>query len=289
MMNLPDRLLMADGAWGTEIQRRGLARGKLPESWNLEAPEKVEALAGEYVAAGCDIILTNTFGANRFVLKRYNLEEKVAEINRRGAAISRKAAGAKIAVFGSMGPTGLLPSVEDVDEALMASAFREQAAVLQDAGADGLVIETMSDLAEFRLAVRAAAATGLPTCGCMTFDSGPGRVHTMMGVAVEEAARIAEEEGAAFVGANCGAGMENYLDVVKRFRAASRLPVWVKPNAGLPEIHSRTIAYAMTPDRFIGYARDLAAAGVRVIGGCCGTSPVLIAELVRRLKPEGPG
>jgi methionine synthase I (cobalamin-dependent) len=286
MFTLPNRLVIADGAWGTEIQRRGLPGGVLPESWNLDRPEQVEALARDYVAAGSEIILTNTFGANRFILRRYDLEDRAAEINRRGAEISRRAAetGAAVAVFGSIGPTGHLPSAEDMDEDELAAAFGEQAQALHDGGVDGLVIETMSDIAEFRLALTAAVKTGLPTCGCMTFDSGPGKVHTMMGVTVQEATHLAEEEGARIVGANCGAGMENYLDVLRLFREATALPVWVKANAGLPELHSSTIAYAMTPERFVAYARDLAAAGARVIGGCCGTTPAIISELVRALK-----
>ncbi len=284
MFTLPDRLVIADGAWGTEIQRRGLPSGVLPEAWNLQQPEKVEALARDYVAAGSDIILTNTFGANRFILSRYGLEDRAAEINRRGAEISRKAAGTHTAVFGSIGPTGHLPSAEDIDESELAAAFDQQAQALHDGGVDGLVIETISDFTEFRLALIAAVRTGLPSCGCMTFDSGPGKVHTMMGVSVEEAARLAEEEGAQLVGANCGAGMENYQDVLRLFRQTTALPVWIKPNAGLPELHSNTIAYAMTPERFVGYAQELAAAGARVLGGCCGTTPEIIAQLVQALK-----
>ena len=284
-MELPDRILIADGAWGTEIQNRGLPSGSLPERWNLERPEKVEELAREYVEAGSDIILTNTFGGNPFILERYGLADKAEEINRRGAEISRKAtSGTDVLVFGSIGPTGLLPSVEETDEEKLAEAFRLQAAALRDGGAQGIVIETMSDLVEFRLALEGAVSTGLPVAACMTFDSGPGKVHTMMGVSVEEAAKTAEEAGARFVGANCGSGMENYRDILKLFLRTTKLPIWLKPNAGLPELHSRSIAYAMTPERFVGYAAEFARSGARVIGGCCGTGPAVISKLARTLK-----
>ncbi len=278
------KLLIADGAWGTEIQRRGLPPGSLPESWNLTRPAEVENLARLYVQAGCDILLTNTFGANPFVLGRYGLGDRFEDINRKGAALSKAAAPENVKVFGSIGPTGLLPSVEDVDEKELYEGFLKQARFLAEGGVDGLVVETMSDIVEFKLALQAAVQTGLPVCGCMTFDSGPGKVHTMMGVSVEEAAQAAEEIGASMVGANCGAGIEHYRDVVQKYQAATKLPIWVKPNAGIPELHSGTIAYAMQPETFVRYARQLVDLGVHVIGGCCGTGPDLIRLLVRTFK-----
>jgi len=185
--NLIDELtaggpVLLDGAWGTELQARGLEGGEVADLWNLRHPERVEEVARAYVEAGSGIILTNTFRANRIALQRYGEEQHVTEINRAGAQISCRAAAGRAKVFASIGPSGKLLMTHEVDEAALAAAFGEQARALAEGGADGLVLETMSDLAEARIALEAALATGLPVVACMVFDSGRNRDRTMMGV-----------------------------------------------------------------------------------------------------------
>jgi 5-methyltetrahydrofolate--homocysteine methyltransferase len=275
--------VLTDGAWGTELQARGLQAGDCPDAWNLSHPERVEEVARAYVEAGSRIILTNTFGANRIMLARHELAGKAQEINRAGVAISRRAAGSRARVFASMGPCGKLLFAEEVREEEVTLAFEEQARALADAGADAIVIETMSDPAEARLAVAAAAATGLPVIACMTFDSGREHDRTMMGTTPEEAAGALTTAGADVVGANCGQGAEGYVAICKRLRAATSLPLWMKPNAGLPEILDGRLHYRETPQSFAGHAQALVAAGASFIGGCCGTAPEFIRELAARL------
>ncbi len=271
--------VLTDGAWGTELQARGLQAGDCPDEWNLLHPERVEQVARAYVEAGSRIILTNTFGANRIMLARHDLAERAQDINRAGVEISRRAAVGRARVFASMGPCGRLLCTEEVSAEEVSQAFEEQARALADAGADAIVIETMSDPAEAKLAVAAAAATGLPVVACMTFDSGREHDRTIMGTTPEEAAGVLTAAGADVVGANCGQGAEGYIAICKRLRAATDLPLWMKPNAGLPEIVDGRLHYSETPQSFASQAKALVAAGASFIGGCCGTSPDFIREL----------
>ncbi|MCX7916013.1 MAG: homocysteine S-methyltransferase family protein, partial [Verrucomicrobiae bacterium] len=177
--------VITDGAWGTQLQARGLEVGQCPDVWNLTHPERVEEVARAYVEAGSQIILTNTFGANRIRLAETGYADQVVEINRQGVRISKRAAGTRALVFASMGPTGKMLVAGEVEAGAVAAAFAEQAEALKAGGADGIVVETMAELEEAQLAVRAAKATGLPVVACMVFDTG-GR--TMMGVTAAEAA-----------------------------------------------------------------------------------------------------
>jgi methionine synthase I (cobalamin-dependent) len=243
----------------------------------------VQEVAEAYVNAGASIILTNTFGANRFVLERHGRGDKVVEFNRAGAAISRRAAGARAKVFGSIGPSGKIIMMGEVEQDELFEAFRQQAAALAEGGADGLVVETMTELVEVVTAVKAAKTTGLPVVGSMTFDSGKNRTDTMMGVSPQKAAEALNEAGADVVGCNCGIGIDNYITVAGMLRAASSKPVWVKANAGLPEIEGGKVVYRMTPEEYAGKAAELAKAGANIIGGCCGTSPEFIRALAASL------
>src|SRR5690606_26457997 len=174
------------------------------------------------------IILTNTFGANRFVLERHGRGDQVAAFSRAGAEISRRAAGDRAHVFGSIGPSGKILMLGEVDAAELEEAFRLQAQALAEGGVDGLVVETMTELAEAVAVVRAAKTTGLPVAACMTYDSGKDRTSTMMGVAPEQAVKALTEAGADIIGCNCGIGIENYIEVCRRLRAATDKPIWVK-------------------------------------------------------------
>jgi methionine synthase I (cobalamin-dependent) len=271
--------ILLDGAWGTELFARGLKSGASPDLWNLEYPDRVREVARAYVEAGSDIILTNTFGANRLALESHGAGDKAAEVNRAGAAISKEAAGSEAFVFASMGPSGKMLMMGEVTEEELSGAFSEQAEALAAGGADGIVIETMADLEEAVLAVRAAKATGLPVAACMVYDSGADKDRTMMGVAPEQEAEAFTEAGADVIGCNCGQGIEGFPPVAKRLREASGLPVWVKANAGLPEMVDGRPVYRTTPEAFAAAVPAVLEAGASFVGGCCGTNPAFIAAV----------
>ena len=275
---------LTDGAWGTQLQARGLAPGDTPDLWNLTRPEKVSEVAKAYVAAGSQIILTNTFGANRFRLAEAGAADKVKIINEAGARISREAADSSAFVFASIGPSGKLLMNGDVTEAELLAAFSEQAQALASGGAQGLVVETMQDLDEARIAIAAAKATGLPVVANMVFDSGKDKDRTMMGTTPEQAAAALVEAGADVIGANCGQGIAGFVKICARLKlAAGGHPIWIKANAGLPQMEDGKAIYAMTAAEFAGYVPAVLAAGANFIGGCCGTTPEFIRELHRQL------
>lgn len=274
---------VTDGAWGTELQARGLGLGDFPDEWNLTHAERVAEVARAYVSAGSQIILTNTFGANRLRLGDHSAADHVVEINVRGVEISRGAAAGRARVFASIGPTGKLLMSGEVGEEELRSAFAEQAQALAQGGADALVVETMSDLEEAKLAVSAARATGLPVVACMVFDSGKEKDRTMMGTTPEQAARALTEAGADVIGANCGQGIGGFVGICRRLHAATDRPIWIKPNAGLPTVVDGRAQYKATPEEFAAHLPELVQAGAAFIGGCCGTRPDFIGAICRGL------
>jgi methionine synthase I (cobalamin-dependent) len=275
--------VLTDGAWGTELQSRGLEAGEVPDLWNLSHPDRVEQVARAYVTAGSQVVLTNTFRANRIALATHPDVERVAEVNRAGVEISRRAASGGARVFASIGPCGKLLMTGEVDEAALRAVFTEQAEALAAAGADAIVVETMSDLVEAGIAVEAAKSTGVPVVACMIFDSGKNRDRTMMGVTATQAAEELTRFGADAVGANCGTGVEDYILVCATLAAATHLPIWIKPNAGLPELENGKVVYRTTPDEFAANVPRLLGAGARFVGGCCGTDPSFIEAMRREL------
>jgi len=275
--------VVTDGAWGTQLQARGLEVGVCPDAWNLLHPDRVEEVARAYVGAGSQVILTNTFRANRFSLGRHGLAEKAVAINRAGAEISRRAAAGRARVFGSIGPSGVMLLTGETTAEELEDAFREQALALAEGGADAIVVETMSDPAEAKLALCAARQTGLPVVASMTFDSGKDRDRTMMGTTPEQAARLLTEAGADCVGANCGQGIEGYVAICRRLTAATDRPVWIKANAGLPEVIDGKSVWSQTPDEFASYVPALVEAGATFVGGCCGTTPEFIKAIRGKL------
>ena len=267
-----------DGGWGTQLQLRGLTTGEHPDLWNLSQPDKVREVAEAYLQAGSDIILTNTFGSNRFLLARHGAEHKVDELNRAGVRLSKEAAQRQNRrVFASIGPSGamLLSGTVTPDE--LYAAFLEQAEAIAEESPDGIVIETMADPAEAVLAIKAAKKatepTGLPVAACMVFDTGKNKDRTMMGTTPEQAVEQFTTAGADIIGANCGQGIEGFIPICQRMRAATALPIWIKANAGLPEIVGDKTVYHQTPEIFAASARELISAGANFIGGCCGTTP----------------
>jgi 5-methyltetrahydrofolate--homocysteine methyltransferase len=275
--------VVTDGAWGTQLQQRGLPIGACPDAWNLTQPEKVAEVARAYVEAGSQIILTNTFGANRIILARQGLADQVAEINRAGVQISRQTAAGRAAVVASVGPSGAVLMMGQVTEDELKAAFAEQVRAIANAGADGIVIESMSDPAEAKLAVAAAYETGLPVVACMSFDSGAKKDRTMMGATPEQAAEQLAAAGADVIGANCGQGIAGMVEVCRRLHAATDRPIWIKANAGLPEMVDGQTVYRQTPAEFAAYVPDLVKAGAAFLGGCCGTTPEFIRAVREKL------
>ncbi len=272
---LADGLLITDGAWGTEFQALGLAPGTSPDTWNLTDPDRVEAVARSYVDAGSQVILTNTFRANTFAM-----EGDLEAINRTGVEISKRAADGKALVFAAIGPTGKMLVAGEITNEQATTTFAAQAETLAMAGADALLLETMSDIAEARLAVAAAKATGLPVLVSFAFDSGKNKDRTMMGATPEAVAEAMLDAGADAVGANCGIGVEHAARICGRLRAACNLPIWIKPNAGLPQIDGTTVTYDTSAEFFASHYTALRDAGASFIGGCCGSTPDFIRALV---------
>jgi methionine synthase I (cobalamin-dependent) len=271
-------LLITDGAWGTELQARGLPPGTIPDAWNLTHPEQVEEVARAYAEAGSQIILTNTFRANTVAMKGVH-DAEIDAINRAGVMLSRRAAGQAL-VFASIGPTGKMLVSGEMSREQASAAFVAQSRSLASAGADALLVETMSDIEEARLAVEAARRTGLPVIVSFAFDSGKNKDRTMMGSTPEAVAVAMAEAGADAVGANCGVGIEHVAPICQRLRAASDLPIWIKPNAGLPTIEGPAIRYGASAEFFASHYAALRQAGAAFLGGCCGSTPEFIRALV---------
>jgi methionine synthase I (cobalamin-dependent) len=277
--------IITDGAWGTQLQARGLMPGEVPDLWNLSHPTEVAAVARAYADAGSDIILTNTFGANRFRLVDADAAGRVAEINKAGVALSRQAAGRDVLVFASVGPTGKLLMSGDISEDEMRAAYAEQAQALAEARPDGLVLETFQDLDEAEIAISEMKKTGLPVVASMVYDSGKDFDRTMMGTTPEQAAEGLIGAGADVVGANCGQGIAGFVSICKRLKtAAGDTPIWIKANAGLPAMKEGKAVYALDAEAFTSHVPAVLDAGATFIGGCCGTSPEFIRHICRLLK-----
>jgi 5-methyltetrahydrofolate--homocysteine methyltransferase len=282
---LKRRVLLGDGAMGTELQRAGLPPGGCGEAWNLDAPEKVLAIQRAYVDAGSDLLITNSFGASRIMLERHGEEERVSDINRAAAGIARRAFGGREGfVLGDIGPFGgLLEPYGDVCVARVEEAFAEQARALVSGGVDGVIIETQTSLEELGIAIEAAKAAGAPAViGSMAFDrmQDGEDVRTMMGTSPEEAADFMTAAGCDVVALNCGTGIDVRLAalVVRRYRKRTSLPVMAQPNAGLPVLENLKVVYKETPEQMASGLEDLLEAGARIVGGCCGSTPAHIRK-----------
>ena len=272
-------VVVTDGSWGTQLQKRGIKRGECPDSWNLKHPDWVEEVARAYVDAGSQVILTNTFQSNRLSLGRFDLADKAVEINTRGVEISRKAAGDKAYVFASIGPSGKMLLTKETTEDELQHAFEEQANAQAEAGADGIIVETMIDLVEATIAASAAKQTGLPVIASMVFDCGEHKDTTLMGNTPEQAVAELSKVGVDGVGANCGQGIEGYVPICRRLRAATDLAVWIKPNAGLPEVEDEKTIFYTTAQEFVASVPEMIQAGANFIGACCGSDQEFVKEI----------
>ena len=277
-------VLIADGATGTNYQDLGLEPGIAPEEWLFDSPERVLGLHRAFVAAGADVILTCTFGATGLRLADTPLAGRALEVNRRAVELAREAAAGKALVAGSLGPTGQLCEPLgplSLDEC--ADTYEEQARGLAEGGPDLLVLETFFALEEATAAIEGVRrATDLPLVITFSFDQG---TRTMMGVSPTEAVDTVRELGVAAVGANCGRSLADTDSIVDELLAAADgLPLWVKPNAGVPRIVGDAVVYDADPDGLASHARRYVEQGVRIVGGCCGSTPAHIAAISRAVR-----
>lgn len=279
LQSIYERVLVLDGAMGTMLQERGLKPGSSPEEMNLTAPEVVADVHREYLEAGADIIVTNTFGGSSAKLSHFGLAERVYEINAKGVALAREAAGNSAYVAASMGPTGrFVEPVGDCSFDEMRAIFREQALPLIEAGADLITLETFLDIKEARAAVIAIReiSADIPVIAMMTFDDN-GR--SVLGTPPEAAAITLEAVGANIVGSNCGLGVDGIYCVLSAMRRVTRLPLISQANAGLPLLKDGKTIFPATPEEMTLYHERMIELGVRVIGGCCGTTPAHIRAI----------
>jgi 5-methyltetrahydrofolate--homocysteine methyltransferase len=275
-------VILGDGAWGTLLMARGLIAGEPPELFALNRPEVIEEIAALYLDAGAEVITTNTFGGSPLKLESFALADRTEDINTRAVAAVRRAVGDRAYVSASMGPTGrLLLPFGDTEPARMAEAFRRQAAALASAGVDLFCVETMTDLNEATLAVAAirAVAPRTPILATMTFEKTRRGFFTVMGVSIQAAARGLRDAGADVVGSNCGFGIDTMIEIAREFRRHASVPIAIQANAGLPVIRHGATVYPETPADVAARAAALLAAGVQIIGGCCGTTPAHIRAL----------
>lgn len=281
------QILLADGAWGTELSNKGLRPGECPELWCVEHPGAVLGIAQDYIGAGADIVQTNSFGGSRYKLQMFGLEDRVSEINKAAAELSRRAAGDKSWVIGSMGPSGKMLLTGEVTAPELEDAFALQAGALKDGGVDAFCIETMSAVDEACAAIRGVkkAAPGYEVIVTFTFEkSVRGDYRTMMGVDPLKAASAAVEAGADIIGSNCGNGLEGMADIVRCIRSTFEgIPICINANAGMPKNVDGRDIFPEGPGDMARHVRRVVEAGAGIIGGCCGTTPAHIAALRKEI------
>ncbi len=284
-------ILISDGAMGTFLQAKGLLPGESPESWCCTHPVDVRDVAEAYIAAGADIVSTDSFGGTCFKQREFGLADKVDEFNVAAARLAKEAMGDKGYVVASVGPTGQIVEDEggDATEEELYDAFKQQVMALAAGGADALVMETMSSITEATIAIKAAKEnTNLPVIATFTFESGARGFRTMMGVSPTRAAEEAVAAGADIIGANCGNGIANMIEITRELRTAAPItPIMIQSNAGVPVLEDGKTVFKESPADMAARVKELIEAGANIIGGCCGTTPEHIkamAEVARGVK-----
>lgn len=279
--------ILLDGAMGTMLIQAGLASGDSPEEWNVLHPDKIRQIHRNYIQAGSQIILTNSFGGTSVRLESHGLQDKAIELNRvaaENARIEADAASQPVLVAGSIGPTGqLLEPLGTLSLAQAEKTFQDQATGLLEGGVDLFWIETMSDLNEVKAAVSSIRSmSNLPIAVSMSFDS---HGHTMMGISPVRAVKELKKMDIQLLGANCGTGSDELIEAIKEMRSADRdLILIAKANAGIPEVVGKEVVYNGSPELMAAYAIEVYKLGARLIGGCCGNSPDHIQAMAEALS-----
>lgn len=278
-------ILISDGAMGTFLHAKGLQGGECPESWCVSHPKEVKSIAEAYVAAGSDLVETNSFGATSFKLKSYGFADKVSDFNFAAAKLAKEAIGNKGYVAASVGPTGhiVLEEGGDTTAEALYEAFKEQVVALAAGGADAICVETMSSVVEAEQAIKAAKEnTNLPVICTFSFEPGIKGFRTMMGVKPERAAKAAAAAGADVVGANCGNGISNMIEITRQMRAAvPNVPILIHANAGPPVVENGNTVFKESPQHMASCVTELVQAGANIVGGCCGSTPEHIAAIAK--------
>lgn len=273
------KVLLSDGAWGTQLIILGQKPGECPDLWSLTRFDDIKMIASRYIEAGAVMVKTNSFGANRFKLSHYGLSDKVTEININAAKASKEAAKEKAIVIASVGPTGLMLITEEVTEEELYDTFKEQIVALEQGGADAVLIETMSDIKEACIAIKAAKEnTNLEVISTFVFEKTVKNTYmTMMGISPTAATAAAIAAGADIIGANCGNGFDGMIDITKEIRSTFKnIPVMIHANAGMPVMVNSIMTFPETPEVMSPKIPALIQAGADIIGGCCGTTPAHI-------------
>jgi len=278
-------ILISDGATGTNLQQRGLIKGKAPESWVFEKPEEIIQLEKDFINAGADIILTCTFGASSIRLKQNGIERKPSEIINAAVKLAKQAVNGKdIMIGGSIGPLGhMLKPFGDLDIDVAKENYLEQAVALANAGVDFLIIETQYDINEVKIAIEACQiGSELPIVCSFSYDRG---TRTMMGLKPAQAASELENSGISMTGINCGKSLEDNLKCLIELRQSTQLPIWFKPNAGLPKVDEKgNTTYSISPEEMGQQVKKWISEGAAVVGGCCGTSPAHLEAIARSAR-----
>lgn len=278
-------ILIADGATGTNLHQRGLLKGKAPEGWVLEKPEEIIQLEKDFIQAGADIILTCTFGASSIRLAQNGIERKTYEVVNLAVQLAKKAVDRKeILIGGSIGPLGhLLKPLGDLDVAAAKENYLELVKAFANGGVDFLVIETQYDINEVKIAIEACQiGSSLPIVCSFSYDRG---TRTMMGVKPAQAASELEKSGISLIGINCGKSLEDNLKCLTELHQSTNLPIWFKPNAGLPEVdEAGNTIYSISPEEMGQQVKKWISAGAAIIGGCCGTSPAHLEAIAKSAR-----
>jgi 5-methyltetrahydrofolate--homocysteine methyltransferase len=275
------KVLLCDGAMGTELQHRGLKVGDCPEEYNLTHPEVIQAIHKDYYEAGSDIVETNTFGASLLRLKFYDLDNKVRDINLAGVENAKAVCPKNKFIAGSIGPLGeLLEPIGTISENDAWEIFGEQANILEEGGVHIIFVETMMAIEEAVIAVKAAKEnTSLPIVASMTFELGKTGLKTPWGVDVQTAVNELTNAGADIIGSNCGKGFDEMIQVISEMKKITTKPILAQSNAGIPELVDGNLHYIETPEMIAPKVLGLLKSGVNILGGCCGTNPSHIKKM----------
>lgn len=275
-------IALGDGAMGSLLLDAGMKLGDCAEQWNTEKPGIIESIHKQYIDAGCDFILTNTFGANPFRLAEHGLQDQTAVLNQSAVTIAKKAAGDSCYVIGSIGPTGRVPEpVGNADRATLSKGFTMQIEALIESGVDALITETMMHVEEALCALETIRSINskIPVISSVCFQHKDNAFHTALGQSPKETATILTDAGSNIIGANCMVSFEAYAELAQQLNEGTNLPIMVQPNAGQPITNDGNIRYPMTPEIMMEHIPTIITGGVKIIGGCCGTTPAHTAAL----------